>query len=158
MTQQELIARYGNPMASKAESLKFQSKWMKLWKYPEAIKTKIPQLGESIYINKEFQPKYEAFLMELINRELHDEITENDQCFMPRYQRGSTTQISIHTWGGAVDLNPTHNPIFSTREQCIAKGLTPFTEEFIQCGRDCGLIMGADFKGRPDLMHIQMKF
>jgi len=156
LTQAECIAKYGNPLASKTASLKFQQKFMMLWKYPTIIREKIPQLGESIYINKDFKPVYEKFLLELINRGLHDEITENDQCFMPRYMRGSTTEISKHTWAIGVDLNASQNPIFNTREQCIAKGLKPFTEEFIQCGRDCGLIMGADFAGRPDLMHIEL--
>jgi len=156
ITQAQAIARYGNPLKSKTDSIKFQQKWMMLWKYPKEIKEFIPQLGESIYINKDLQPQYEFFLRTLIVRSLHTEITENDQCFMPRYQRGSTTAISKHTWAIAVDLNPTHNPIFNTREQCIAKGLKPFSKEFIQCVRDCGLISGADFGDRPDLMHIEL--
>lgn len=157
MTQEQLIAKYGNPMASKTENLKFQSKFMMLWKYPAIIRENIPALGESIYINKDFKIVYEKFLLELIKRNLHKEIIENDQCFMPRYQRGSATQISKHTWAIAIDLNPLQNPIFNTREQCLAKGLKPFSEAFIQCARDCGLIVGADFKGRPDLMHFELK-
>jgi hypothetical protein len=155
MKQSEYIAKYGNPLKSKTESIKFQQKFMMLWKYPKLIRDNISALGESIYINKDFKVKYEAFLNELLLRGLHEEITENDQCFMPRYQRGSTTAISVHTWGCAIDLNPSQNPIFHTREQCIAKGLKPFTKEFIQCVRDCGLTSGADFGGRPDLMHIE---
>lgn len=156
ITQEQAIARYGNPLKSKTESIKFQQKWMMLWKYPQAIRDNIPVLGDSIYINKDFKLKYEMFLNRLIDFNLHIEITENDQCFMPRYQRGSITEISKHTWAIAIDLNPLQNPIFNTREQCIAKGLKPFSKEFIRCVRDCGLISGADFGNRPDLMHIEL--
>ena len=157
MKQSDYIAHYGNPLESKTANIKFQQKFMMLWKYPQHIKDSIPALGDSIYINKDLKPKYEFFLNALISRNLHTEIVENDQCFMPRYQRGSTTAISVHTWACAIDLNPSQNPIFNTREQCIAKGLKPFTEAFIQCVRDCGLITGEDFGSRPDLMHIEMK-
>jgi hypothetical protein len=153
--QDKLIAKYGNPMKSAADKLTFEKKWMELHVYPENIRKAIPALGEKIYINKDFYSTYIRFLSLLIERNLHGEIHANDECFMPRYQRGSTTQISIHTWGLAVDLNPLDNPIYSTREQCIAKGLKPFTKEFIQAGRDAGLICGADFPGRPDLMHFE---
>lgn len=156
ITQAQALARYGNPLKSKTDSIKFQQKWMMIWKYPQAIKDAIPALGESIYINKDLQTIYAMFLKELIKRGLHTEITENDQCFTPRYQRGSTTAISKHTWAIAVDLNAANNPIYNTRDQCIAKGLKPFSKEFIQCVRDCGLISGADFGGRPDLMHIEL--
>lgn len=154
-TQQNLIAKYGNPLEGKVQQEMFERSFMEVLKYPSEIAHEIPCLGSSIYINKNFSEKYIAFLRELIKRGLHTEIKENDQCFLPRYQRGSTTVISIHTWGEAVDLNPTQNPIFATREQCVAMGLTPFTKEFTQCVRDCGLITGEDFPGRPDLMHIE---
>jgi hypothetical protein len=157
MNQAEYIAKYGNPLVSEAKKLAFERKFMDVWKYGPTIQTHIPVLGTSIYINKDFRPNFELFLIELIKRNLHIEITENDQCFMPRYQRGSKTAISVHTWGCAIDLNPSQNPIFNTREQCLAKGLKPFSLEFIQCVRDCGLLTGADFSGRPDLMHIEMK-
>lgn len=158
MTQQQLILRYGNPLLNKTARIKFEQKFMMVWKYPALIQEKIPQLGVSIYINKEFKPDYERFLLELIARNLHGEIKENDQCFEPRYQRGSTTEISKHTWAIATDLNASQNPIYNTREQCIAKGLKPFSKEFVQCGRDCGLIVGEDFGNRPDLMHFEKKF
>lgn len=158
MTQKELISKYGNPLESEISKRNFELKWMMLWTYPIEISSKIPSLGKGIYINKDFQPQYEKFLRLLIERNLHNEIKTNDECFMPRYIRGYETQklLSRHTWATAVDLNATDNPLNVTREQAIAKGLKPFTAEFIQTIRDAGLTAGYDFP-RCDGMHIEMR-
>jgi hypothetical protein len=155
MKQSQLIARYGNPLASADERGKFEKAFMTIWNYPTGIRQAIPSLGKSVYINRDFQPTFEKFLNELIRKELHKEINSNDECFMPRLIRGSKKDISMHTWGIAVDLNPTHNPLGVTRTQAIHRGLKPFTEHFIQVARDCGLVCGADF-ARADLMHFEM--
>jgi hypothetical protein len=42
------------------------------------------------------------------------------------------------------------------REQIIKKGLTPFSEEFLDCFRSSGFDCGADWKNRPDFMHMQL--
>ena len=151
-----LEVKYGEPYVSRAAQTEFEQKYMIVYNYPEKILTHIPQLGKSIYIHRDFQPVYEKFLLELINRELHREIKGNDQSFCVRYIRGGK-DWSIHTWGMAVDLNPSDNPLGKTRIQAKAMGLTPFTDEFQQCGRDCGLDCGIDFN-RPDGMHFQIKF
>jgi hypothetical protein len=83
------------------------------------------------------------------------EANSNDECFMPRLIRGSKKDISMHTWGIAVDLNPTQNPLGLTRTQAIHRGLKPFSELFQQTARDSGLIVGYDF-GRCDGMHFEM--
>lgn len=153
--QDKLIAKYGNPMAGPNARIEFEKKHMCVYSYPIEIKKAIPVLGPTLYCNKDFVEPYEKALKYLISQGLEGEINENDQCFMPRYQRGSKTMISIHTWAIAIDLNPTNNPIFSTRQQCVDKKLKPFTEKFIQAWRTCGFICGADFKGRPDLMHFE---
>lgn len=153
--QQKLIELFGNPLKSPIEREMFEKTQMCVLKYPDDIQIEIPALGKSIYCNKIIEKPLIATYRELIKRDLHKEITENDQCFLPRYQRGSNTELSIHSWALAVDLNPTQNPIYKTREQCIAAGLKPFTKEFVQCWRDMGWVVGEDFKYRPDLMHYE---
>jgi hypothetical protein len=155
MKQSQLIARYGNPLASADERGKFEKAFMTIWNYPLQIRELIPSLGKSIYINRDFQPTYEKFLNELIRKGLHKEINSNDECFMPRLIRGSKKDISMHTWGIAVDLNPTQNPLGLTRTQAIHRGLKPFSELFQQTARDSGLVAGYDF-GRCDGMHFEM--
>ena len=157
MTQRELISKYGNPMQDQASRHAFERLWMQIWMYPDVIRTNIPSLGKSIYINKDFKPFYEKFLLELIRKGLAKEIKTNDECFMPRYIRGYEKQklLSKHTWGIAVDLNVLDNPLGMSREQAVAKGLKPFSKEFQQVARDCGLQCGYDF-GRIDGMHFEL--
>lgn len=155
-----LIKKFGDPFDSD-EKISFERQWMVLWEYPKEIKQAFPALGQGIYINRVFQPTYSAFLKLLISRGLHTEVKENDQCFMVRYQRGTeklTNPVpSIHSWGLAVDLNPSQNPLGMSKEQAEKKGLKPFSNEFQQAGRDAGLTCGIDFI-RKDGMHFQMKF
>lgn len=153
--QDTMIAKFGNPLKSEADRKTFEAKHMGLFVYPDAICNAIPSLGVKLYCNRDFWGVWLRFLNLLIERDLHHEINSNDECFMPRYQRGSTTQLSIHSWGMAADLNPSHNPLGLTRDQAIVRGLKPFSKEFQQAARDAGLICGIDFPGRPDGMHFE---
>ena len=156
MKQSQLIARYGNPLASADEKGKFEKAFMILWNYPPIIRENIPSLGKSVYINREFKDDVEKFLLALIQKGLHKEINSNDECFNPRMIRGSVNAISMHTWGLAIDLNPTHNPLGLTRSQAIHRGLRPFSEHFQQVARDFGLTAGYDF-ARCDGQHFEKK-
>jgi hypothetical protein len=154
---QKLIARYGNPKNTTKNpnnQATFEKKWMVNWAYPTDIKLAIPSLGNSIYCNRELIPTLEKFYRELMKRQLHTEIHSQDQCFCVRLIRGSETELSVHSFGMAIDLNPEDNPLGMTRDQCKAKGLKPFTPAFIQCAIDCGLVAGAKFS-RADLMHFE---
>lgn len=155
----KFIKKYGNPFFSDGSinivwQKKFEQKFMSLLKYPLIIKTAFPTLGESVYINIDFAPVYLKFLNRLIEKNLHTEVTVNDQCFNIRMVRGSEKSISIHSWGMAVDLNPVNNPLGLSREQAIAKGLKPFTAEFQETAKTCGLVCGYNFK-RCDGMHFE---
>lgn len=84
------------------------------------------------------------------------EIKTWDGCFNVRYQRGSRTVLSMHSFGIAIDINATHNPLGLTREQCIKKGLIPFSEKFITIS-ERWLTCGFKFKSRPDGMHFELR-
>ena len=155
LTQADFEKKYGKPYESAASQKEFERKWMVLYKYPSVITSNIPCLGMSIYIHRDFQQIYEKFLLTLIERGLHKEIKENDQCFCIRRVRGASNW-SVHTWGCGVDLNPEQNPLGFSRQQAIDKGLYPFSNEFQNVARECGLIAGIDFT-RRDGMHFQIK-
>lgn len=109
-----------------------------------------------VYINKELEAPLINTLTVLELRGLLDEIKKYDGCFMVRFIRGYEKQKigSIHAWAMAIDFNASDNPLGISREQCIKKGLTPFTEAFIDVWRETGWVCGFDF-GRKDGMHFQ---
>lgn len=112
-------------------------------------------IPKKLYANKDFFPVLNNWLLALLNAGLLHEIRKYDGIWAIRMKRGLNS-LSLHAFGVAIDVNARDNPLGLTREQAIAKGLTPFSKEFIECSRpyvDCG----ADWKSRPDGMHFQLK-
>ncbi len=155
MTESEkynrIYQKYGDPFT---DIRTFENKWMVSYPLSMWIDTHIPSMPSKIYINRDIASIFEETLNRIITVGVYKEIKTFDGCFNPRMVRGSKTKPSIHSWGLAVDLNAGHNPLNMTRQQCKDKGLTPFTELFIEVWRDAGWTCGADFK-RPDLMHFE---
>lgn len=149
-TTTKLIAKYGNPLINQKA---FEQKHMALCTYTPKIKLALPILGASVYCNKDMIKPLTNVLEALIDKELAKEIKTNDQCFCVRSIRGSQ-DISVHSWGMAIDFNVNDNPLGMTKQQAKAKGLTPFTEAFDQVWRDHGFVCGIDFT-RKDGMHYE---
>lgn len=150
--QERLIEKYGDPFGD----LKiFEARNMVLYDIPLDINTHIPALPNKIYCNKDLVTPFYIVMNQLIDSTLYKEIKTWDGCFNVRYVRGSKTAISIHSFALAIDLNASHNPLGLTKEQCIKKGLKPFTKEFDQVFRDNKWTCGIDFKNRPDGQHFQ---
>jgi len=149
MTQRDLLnSRFGNPVLNPA---KFEAQNMIVWKCQEEF----PELPfPRMYVNVYILPFLRATFKALQKAGLLHEIKTYDGCFNVRYVRGSTTMLSIHSWALAVDFNAKDNPLGLTREQCIANGLTPFSEAFFQVWRETGWVCGIDFS-RGDGMHFQ---
>jgi hypothetical protein len=91
----------------------------------------------------------------LIDTNCVDELKTWDGCFNIRKKRGLSS-MSLHSWGLAVDVNAFCNPLGLTREQIELRGMTPLSEEFLDCFRSSGFDCGADWKSRPDFMHFQL--
>ena len=152
VTSSQLTKLFGNPSVN---TKAWEADNMNSWKLPALINLAIPELPHRIYCHVKFRPVLEAWLGALIQANVADEINTYDGCWNVRKMRGLQA-LSIHSWGMAIDLNAAHNPLGLTSAQCNAKGLTPFSEKFIEVSRqyvDCG----ADWKKRPDGMHFQIK-
>lgn len=147
-----MITYYGNPAK---DNVTFEHKWMVLCQLPGSITGPIKNIPAKIYCNKELVQPIQDTLLELIKRNLHQEIKTYNGCFCIRYQRNSTVP-SVHSFGLAIDLNAHDDPFGHTTQEDIAAGLTPFTEAFVQCWRDMGWVCGRDFgHGRNDDMHFE---
>jgi hypothetical protein len=147
----KLISRYSDPMKY---TRAFESQFMVLWPVPMWIDTHIPALPNKIYINKDIVKVFEDTMNALVSNGCYKEIMTFDGMFNVRYIRGSKTKLSIHSWGLAIDLNAAHNPLGHTKDMCIAKGLTPFSNEFDNTFRNLGWTCGIDFS-RADGMHFE---
>lgn len=146
-----LLKRYGNPMENRVE---FERQWMTSWAVPMWIDTHIPALPNKIYINKDLIGPLETVLNRLISFQAYLEIKTFDGLYNVRYIRGSRTKLSIHSWGLAIDLNATNNPLGLTRQAAMAKGLQPFTKLFDEIWADAGWTCGVNFS-RSDGMHFE---
>lgn len=147
-----LIKKFGDPSINTKE---WANKNLHIWQVPALIHLAIPEMPQRIYCHRKFSPVLEKWLTALISAGVAHEINTYDGCWNVRKKRGLST-LSIHAFGMAVDFNASHNPLGLTPAQCKAKGLVPFTPEFISASRphiDCG----ADWKRRPDGMHFQIK-
>jgi hypothetical protein len=145
VTSQQAQKKYGAPSES--------NKCMILWDVPTELE--IGVIPKRIYCNKDMVKPLEQAFKNLIQRNHVAELKTWDGCFNIRKKRGLTS-MSLHSWGLAVDCNAGSNPLGLTPAQIKAKGLTPFSEGFLQCFRDAGFDCGADWKSRPDGMHFQL--
>ena len=145
VTSQQALKKYGTPAINNPHLV--------LWDVPKELE--IGLIPKRIYCNKDLiGPLSEAF-KKLIETKAVNELKTWDGCFNIRKKRGLSS-MSLHSWGIAVDMNCSFNPLGLTREQIIKKGLTPFSEEFLDCFRSSGFDCGADWKNRPDFMHMQL--
>ena len=145
VTSQQCLKKYGEPSASNA--------CMVLWDVPTELEIGI--IPKKIYCNRDLiKPATMAF-KNLIDSGCVNEIKTYDGCFNIRKSRGLSS-MSLHSWGIALDFNAFSNPLGLSREQCILRGLKPFSIEFGNCFKSAGFDWGNDWN-RKDLMHFQLK-
>jgi len=145
VTSAQCLRKYGEPSAS--------NKNLVLWDVPTELE--IGVIPKRIYCNKDLIKPLEAAFKALIATGCVNELKTWDGCFNIRKKRGLAS-MSLHSWAIAIDMNAFSNPLGLTREQIIARGLTPFSEKFLDCFRKNGFVCGADWKRRPDFMHVEL--
>jgi hypothetical protein len=118
-----------------------------------------PAIPKRIYANKSLVPKLIRVLQELNEKGLIGEIKTWDGLYNVRNMRGSKSVLSRHSWGLAVDLNATWNPLVKVTPQnraAMRKKHVKWSEKFLQVWRDNGFDCGADWKDRLDGMHFEL--
>jgi hypothetical protein len=145
ITSSQALKKYGEPS--------IDNKSLILWDVPSDLE--IGQIPKRIYCNKDLVIPLGNAFKNLIDTGCVNELKTWDGCFNIRKKRGLGS-MSLHSWGLAIDMNAFCNPLGLNREQIVAKGLIPFSEEFLQCFRNAGFDCGADWKSRSDFMHFQL--
>lgn len=97
-----------------------------------------------IYVNKEMAPALNQAFGNIVDRGLQKLVNEYGGCFEIRKSRGRS-ELSVHSWGLAIDINPTENPLGSAGKMPV---------ELVKCFTDAGFVWGGTFT-RPDPMHFQ---
>ena len=77
-------------------------------------------------------------------------------CFNPRAKRSSPDQLSLHSWGVAIDVNADENPPLRIRTQSdLSLRKKSIPDEYIEVAREIGWVWGGDFRSYWDPMHFQ---
>jgi hypothetical protein len=156
-TQLQLVNKFGNPMID-SERVAFEKNHMITIDLMAYDRTIFP-LPSKLYINKLMREPLIRVFNTLVSTKLYTEIKTFDGCFNVRYQRGSKTRISRHSWGLALDFNAAWNPLVKVtnppgRSVLYAKHVT-WSSQFLQVWRNEGFVCGADWKSSIDGMHFE---
>ncbi len=74
--------------------------------------------------------------------------------WVPRFVRGSRTQLSNHAWGTAFDVNVRWNMLGT---QPALRGQKGSVRELVQIANDNGYYWGGHFHKRIDGMHFEVR-
>ena len=149
VTSAQCLKKYGDP-----NLLTTQSKWFEVWMVDQDIRdafshVRFSQVGtigfpKKIFVNKDFQPKLEKALRNVISRGLTKELKTWDGCFIIRQKRGLSS-LSIHSWANAIDINAFENQL---------NQVPKLSKEFVKCFTDAEIDWGGEW-ARSDAMHFQ---
>lgn len=79
----------------------------------------------------------------------HDYTIRTIGCWNVRYKRTATKEVSLHSYGLAVDINADKNPL-------SVQLVTDMPPTFVQAFKDQGFTWGGEFSGMKDAMHYQL--
>jgi hypothetical protein len=134
-----LYTRYGDPRI-----MGWEHKWITPWHVKDHFKWFPVAI---IQIHKHFKTLLEQAFTTLEEHKLHREIRNFDGCFEIRNVTGSTDVLSTHSWGAAIDLNATENPVASAGA---------WSHAFISIMQQHHIFCGQSWDGRKEPMHFSM--
>lgn len=140
------------PTAHNPEGIKVLDDWAS----KNLISVSIPQLAKvgsspSITAHKAVASQFQAFFNGIESAGLLDHLVSFGGCYNPRFVRGSTSTLSPHAWGTAVDINQGYNGLGSKPTPAGRKGSTI---PFVPIANSVGLVWGGTFP-KQDGMHFE---
>lgn len=119
-------------------------KWMVLFDVPNEME--LGAIPKRVYCHKYLVDPLKRALLNVIQRELVEQLKTWDGCFQIRKKRGAKS-MSLHSWGLAIDINAAWN----------AFGAKPtMSKELVACFTDAGFEWGGSW-AKPDGMHFQLR-
>lgn len=110
-------------------------------------------ISGKVYFHRKIKDQMRGFFMALEKEGLHKAIHTWGGSFVPRLVRGSSTNLSNHSFGTAFDINMEWNGL--GREPALAneKGSV---RELVSIANKFGLFWGGHYKTRKDGMHFEI--
>lgn len=141
------VAFYGDPRAANFQSLHMVTIAPPFQMYYDSHPLK------GINVNRKIASSLLKILTEISDKCGHDQkkidalgISTYGGCYNFRPIRGASN-LSNHAFAAAIDLDPAHNPLGSTKSKWSPIVVSAFKEE--------GWLWGGDYKGRKDPMHFE---
>jgi len=131
------------------------------WANDNVGKVKIPQLigvrgapasGE-IWFYKKAHKQLQDLWQAWENKGLSDRVISWAGSYVPRFQRGSRTDLSNHAFGTAFDINAGENPLGAIPPVIGKLGCV---RELVPLANAHGFYWGGHFRSRPDGMHFEI--
>jgi hypothetical protein len=149
-TLDDLVQRYGKIEVTRSGRLEWPMgfKFLVPLALPKELALTNSINGRSmttLFVNSDIVAPLNDTFRALIKAGLHSELKTFDGCFNPRYQRGSTSKPSLHSYAIALDFNASAMPLGSE---------STWSDEFVGVWRDHGWVWGGDWK-RKDPQHFQ---
>ncbi len=128
------------------------------WVQQNIVSVTIPQLAtftrnRPVSLHRLAAPVFVRFFEQVAAANLSQLILQFGGTFVPRFIRGSRSNLSPHAWGSAMDLNVPWNKLATTP---ALKGKTGSLRELVPIANSCGLYWGGHFATRPDGMHFEI--
>lgn len=147
-----IVAYYGDPQFDgRTVDVKWEARNMILVR-------DLPGLTRSLYCHRYIEGPLRAALAACVA--LDDGYTiRKIGCFAPRLKRGSD-QVSVHTFGAAIDLNPDTNPLIVNcpldDPRRTAPGARDIPDAWVAAFAAQGFTWGGSWAHRWDPMHLQL--
>lgn len=146
-----------DPRPDNRENIRILGTWVR----DNIVSVPIPQLRKalgghgpaSIQFHRLAAAQLKALWEDWERANLLDRILAYDGSFVPRFIRGSTTQLSNHAFGSAFDINADENRL-GARPALV--GTRGSTRELVPIANKYGFYWGGHFGSRPDGMHFEI--
>jgi hypothetical protein len=148
-----VVSYYGDP---KFDGTTVDSKWEER---NMIMARDLPLLTRSIYCHKYAEGPLRAALTACAALNDGYQIRKIG-CFNPRWIRGTTDRVSMHTFGCAFDINPDTNALIIGCPEGDPRRLVPAASDiplgWIALWEQAGFLWGGRFRSRFDPQHFQL--